>query len=54
MTIDTRQIERVRDRIAQYKADETSCLMEQYINAEDLELADKVLAAYAALSKEPG
>jgi len=53
MTIDTRQIERVRCRIAQYMADETSCLMEQYINAEDLELADKVLAAYAALSKEP-
>jgi len=49
MTIDTRQIERVRDRIAQYTADETSCLMEQYINAEDLKLASKVLAAYAAL-----
>jgi len=48
MTIDTRQIERVRDRIAQYMADETSCLMEQYINAEDLKLASKVLAAYAA------
>jgi hypothetical protein len=50
MTIDTRQIERVRDRIAQYMADETSCLMEQYINAEDLKLVSKVLAAYAATS----
>lgn len=53
MTIDARQIKRVRDRIAQYKADENRCVMEKYIHVEDLELADKVLAAYAALSKEP-
>jgi len=48
MTIDARQIERVRARIAQYMADETRCVMEKYIDAEDLAFTDKVLAAYAA------
>ena len=53
MTIDAGQIERVCDRIARYMADEAGCVIDKHLTAEDLHLAARVLAAYAALSKEP-
>ena len=48
MTIDAHQIERVRDRIGQYMADEAGCVIDKHLTAEDLNLAARVLAAYAA------
>jgi hypothetical protein len=46
--MDAHQIERVRDRIGQYMADEAGCVIDKHLTAEDLNLAARVLAAYAA------
>jgi hypothetical protein len=48
MTIDAHQIKRVRDRIDRYMADEAGCVIDKHLTAEDLNLAARVLAAYAA------
>lgn len=48
MTIDGKDVERVREKIGQYMADETACTIDKYLKPSDLHIAARVLAAYVA------